>query len=72
MARGPRRLIGCETRHQLVAIDLTSGQALWMRELGSAPVRAGGVRGDQVWVDQGGGPEAFAVTTGAPISTNKL
>jgi hypothetical protein len=58
--------------HQLVAIDLTSGKALWAQELGAAPVRAGGVRGDHVWVDQGGGPESFAVTTGAPSATNKL
>ena len=58
--------------HQLVAIDLTSGKALWMRELGAAPVHAGGVRGDQVWVDQGAGPVAFAVTTGDPVGSNKL
>ena len=58
--------------HQLVALDLTSGKALWMRELGSAPVRAAGVRGDQVWVDQGSGPRSFAVTSGDPSNLNKL
>ena len=29
--------------HQLVAIELSSGRALWSRELGLAPVRGGGV-----------------------------
>ncbi|HEX8107492.1 MAG TPA: hypothetical protein VF516_07170, partial [Kofleriaceae bacterium] len=54
--------------HQLVAIDLTSGHALWARELGPAPVRAGGVAGGVaagvVWIDQGAGPHAFAALTG--------
>lgn len=50
--------------HQLVAIDLDSGHALWARELGPAPVRAGGVTGEQVWIDQGAGPHGYAVRTG--------
>jgi hypothetical protein len=50
--------------HQLVAIDLASGHALWARELGPAPVRAGGVTRGQVWIDQGGGPHTFAALTG--------
>jgi len=50
--------------HQLVAIDLTSGHALWARELGTAPVRAGGIDGASVWLDQGKGPVRFAVLTG--------
>ena len=50
--------------HQLVAIDLASGHALWARELGPAPVRAGGVSGEQVWIDQGAGPHGYAVRTG--------
>jgi hypothetical protein len=57
--------------HQLVAIDLASGRALWARELGPVPVRAGGVTHDLVWVDQGAGPAYFRVLTGAsdPAST---
>jgi hypothetical protein len=51
--------------HQLVAIDLRSGRALWSRELGPAPVRAGGVTQDRVWLDQGAGRETFQVLTGA-------
>jgi hypothetical protein len=50
--------------HQLVAIDLASGHALWARELGPAPVRAGGVAENRVWIDQGAGPHAFAALTG--------
>lgn len=50
--------------HQLVAIDLTSGHALWKRELGPAPVRAGGLAGGQVWIDQGAGRRGFDRLTG--------
>ncbi|HEX3762578.1 MAG TPA: hypothetical protein VHW23_27940 [Kofleriaceae bacterium] len=50
--------------HQLVAIDLASGHALWARELGPAPVRTGGVADGQVWVDQGAGPHAYTALTG--------
>jgi len=50
--------------HQLVAIDLASGRALWARDLGPAPVVAGGVSDSRVWIDQGAGPHGFAVLTG--------
>jgi len=52
--------------HQLVAIDLRSGRALWSRELGAAPVRDGGVTQDAVWLDQGTGRQFFHTVTGAP------
>lgn len=65
--------------HQLVAIDLMSGHALWARELGPAPVQAGGVADGRVWVDQGAGPHGFAALTGedrvsvvAPARTRKI
>jgi hypothetical protein len=51
--------------HQLVAVDLRSGKALWSRELGATPVRAGGVKADLVWLDQGGAPRLFHAQTGA-------
>ncbi len=51
--------------HQLVAVDLASGRALWSRELGAAPVRAGRVEGGRVWIDQASGPRSFAVLSGA-------
>jgi hypothetical protein len=52
--------------HQLVAIDLSSGRALWSRELGAAPVRDGGVMQDVVWLDQGAGRQFFHTVTGTP------
>lgn len=55
--------------HQLVAIDLTSGRALWARELGPAPVRSGGVQRGVVWIDQGAGLQFFSVLTGADDRT---
>jgi len=55
--------------HQLVAIDLASGRALWSRELGAAPVRAGGVHQDRVWLDQGAGRQYFRAITGVPDDT---
>lgn len=50
--------------HQLVAIDLASGRALWAHELGPAPVRAGGVTGGQVWIEQATGRRSFVPDTG--------
>jgi hypothetical protein len=50
--------------HQLVAIDLASGRALWARELGPAAVRAGGVADGAVWIDQGVGRHAYTAVTG--------
>lgn len=51
--------------HQIVAIDLTSGRALWSQELGPDPVRAAGVEGGAVWIEQGGGRRSFVTVTGS-------
>jgi hypothetical protein len=51
--------------HQLIAIDLASGKALWFRELGADPVRAAGVDRGAVWIDQGTRRRAFSALTGA-------
>lgn len=58
--------------HQLVAIDLASGRALWSRELGAAPVRAGGVMQDAVWIDQGTGRQLFRAVTGTSAAARGL
>jgi len=50
--------------HQLVAVDLRSGKALWSRELGPAAVRAGGVKAELVWIEQGAAPRLFHTATG--------
>jgi hypothetical protein len=52
--------------HQLIAIDLGTGKALWTRDLGTASIRGGGVAGRTVWIDQGKGRQCFAGLTGAP------
>jgi len=53
--------------HQLVAIDLASGKALWFRELGAEPIRAAGVDGHGVWIDQAAGRRTFAPLTGEDV-----
>lgn len=55
--------------HQLVAIDLRTGHALWYQELGPSPVRSAGVQGGVVWVVLGDGKHYFRVFNGAPDAT---
>lgn len=62
-------LVGGADWHQLVAIDLKTGEGLWRQELGPAPVEAGEVRGDAVWVRAGGAERAFAARDGTPMPT---
>ena len=50
--------------HQVVAVDLTSGRALWAQELGPAPIRAAGLDAERLWIDQGSGRRWFALRTG--------
>jgi hypothetical protein len=57
-------LVGGDGWHQLVAVDLRSGHALWKVDLGATPVRDGGVDGGHVWVVQGSQPRRFNVFTG--------
>lgn len=38
---------------QVVAIDLDRGQGVWKIDLGSEPIRAGGIEGDKLWLEQG-------------------
>lgn len=57
--------------HQLVAIDLRTGKGVWSRELGAAEITAGGVQGEQVWIEQAGKRRAFAATTGADEDPNR-
>jgi hypothetical protein len=54
--------------HQLVAVDLTSGHALWARELGPTRVHTAGVADGRVWIDQGAGPHSFAAITGQDVA----
>ncbi len=53
--------------HQLVGVELRSGEGLWRQELGAAPVEAAGVEGDRVWVQQAGQVRSYAAATGVPL-----
>jgi outer membrane protein assembly factor BamB len=53
---------------QLVALDLTSGQAAWRHELGPVAVEAGGVADGAVWIRQNGIRKAFRATDGREIT----
>lgn len=61
--------------HQLVGIDLTTGRALWSRELGAAPVTAGGLTGSMtagaVWLVQGGERRCYAAPSGHDVADCK-
>jgi hypothetical protein len=46
-------IVGGPGWHQLIAVDLASGQGLWKVELGPEAVTGGGVRDGTVWIQQG-------------------
>lgn len=57
-------LVGGADWHELIAIDLATGEGVWRAELGKAPITAGGVENDQVWLDQAGKRRWFDTKTG--------
>jgi hypothetical protein len=58
--------------HQLVAIDLASGKAQWLRELGPAPIRAAGIDHGAIWIDQATGRRFFAPLSGTDASATSV
>ena len=56
--------------HQLVAIELATGKALWKVELGPAAVTDGGVADGAVWIAQAGRQRRFEVHSGRELGTN--
>ncbi|MEO8706137.1 MAG: hypothetical protein ABI867_39270 [Kofleriaceae bacterium] len=62
-------LVGGAGWNQLVAIDLTSGEALWKQDLAGEPIEAAGVTDGAVWVTQRGRKRSFDVATGNERST---
>jgi len=58
-------LVGGAGWHQLVAFDLSTGEALWKQDLGPAEIEDGGLEGGAVWLRQGAGRRAFRVIDGA-------
>jgi hypothetical protein len=58
-------LIGGDGWHQLVAVNLKTGDALWKVELGAQPITDGGVEPGVVWVVQAGARRSFDAATGS-------
>jgi len=58
-------LIGGDGWHQLVGVDLKTGDALWKVELGAEPVTDGGVEPGAVWVVQAGARRTFEARSGS-------
>ncbi len=71
-------IVGGEGWHQLVAFDLSTGEAAWKQDLGAVPVDDGGVvmpaidQDGAVWLLQGGRRRTFRSADGAEIGANIL
>jgi hypothetical protein len=57
-------LVGGPGWHELVAVDLGTGDGAWKADLGAAPITAGGVEGGRVWLEQAGRRRWFDAATG--------
>ena len=51
--------------HQLVAIDLATGEAVWKHDLAATAVDAAGIDDGTIWVRQAGVQRGFEVRTGS-------
>jgi outer membrane protein assembly factor BamB len=50
--------------HEIVAIDLASGQPRWRQDLGAGLIEAGGIENGRIWLVQQGNRREFAGDTG--------
>jgi hypothetical protein len=57
-------IVGGAGWHQLIAVDLASGNGLWKVDLGPEPISDGGLRNGLVWVRQGTAERHFAPDSG--------
>ena len=57
-------LVGGPTWHQLIAIDLRTGDGIWKRDLGAAPISAGRVDGGFLYLEQAGSMRRLDRATG--------
>lgn len=55
--------------HQLVAFELGTGEPRWKQDLGGAPIEAGGLDGDVVWIRQAGQTRRFRAVDGAEVAS---
>ena len=77
-------IVGGEGWHQLVAFDLSTGEAVWKQDLGPAPIDDGGIEAPAggaghdaasargtVWLLQGGRRRAFRAADGVEIAASR-
>jgi hypothetical protein len=64
-------LVGGADWHELIAIDLATGEGAWKAELGKLPVTAAGVAGGVVWIEQAGARRSFDAKTGREQATTQ-
>jgi hypothetical protein len=57
-------LVGGAGWHELIAVDLATGEGAWRVVLGKEPITAGGVDADKVWLEQTGKRRWFDAKTG--------
>jgi hypothetical protein len=58
-------LVGGADWHQLVAVDLATGKALWKDELGRQPITEGHIEGSLIWLTQGPRKRRFNMFNGS-------
>jgi hypothetical protein len=57
-------LVGGADWHELIAIDLATGEGAWKAELGKLPITTAGVEGGAIWVEQAKNRRVFDSQTG--------
>jgi hypothetical protein len=57
-------IVGGAGWHQLIAVDLSSGEGVWKADLGPDPVTDGGLHDARVWIRQGARERTFDPETG--------
>ena len=57
-------LVGGADWHELIAIDLKTGEGVWRAALGTPPISAAGVESGKVWIEQAGQRRWFDAVTG--------
>ena len=69
-------IVGGDGWHEIVAFDLSTGEASWRNDLGAVPIDDGGVvesaDGTAVWLLQGGRRRMFRGKDGAEIAAKTL
>jgi hypothetical protein len=64
-------LVGGADWHEIVAVDLRTGHALWKVSLGATPIDSGSVEGGVIRLGQGGSVRTLSVFTGAATELSR-